>query len=51
MLDAFENPATKRNKIKYNGDHFCKACQNLQRFCDTLFDDFYNRKKGLFKNI
>ena len=33
----------KQQLTKY-GDHFCKACHNLQRFCNNMFHDFRNSK-------
>ena len=48
----FEIPVTKGNKIKWNGDHFSKVCNILQKFCNTLFYNFYiTGKKRLFLKL
>ena len=45
MPYVFLNPVTRGNEIKYNGDHFCNAFHKLQRFCNTLFYNFYKQEK------
>ena len=49
MANVLEKPVTRGNKIKYNGDHFCKACHNLQWFAAPCFTTSITGKDGYSK--